>query len=143
MSLSFFLKVILPICLLIIAIFTFIKQFYSKPVEEFNHLKAQFKATQKLSLEFQSELEALVSKYNAYNSIMFHPNITYGAYLSQLKESFKINLSDEVYNQLLLDRAIYTKSNIESFTRSLEAQFNELLKLQNEARIIAKSMDSN
>lgn len=95
----------------VIAILTFGLQFFSKPKEEFNHLKIQFKATQKLSLQVQSELEQYIIKYNAENKYMFS-GMTYKACLTERRRSFKENLSDEIFNKI--ESLKLSKTNINS-----------------------------
>lgn len=124
-----------------IAYQTYKKQFHSKPTEELDHLKVQFRTTQKLSLEVQKELEELVSAHNAYDSIMYPPSMTYGACLAQMKSEYKTNLSDEMYDNLMSGSSDYTKSNIDAFTKMLETQSNALLQMRTETRVIARMMN--
>ncbi len=46
-------------------------QFFSKPQEELDLLKLQFRTTQKLSLQVQKELEDLIIQYNGWYREMF------------------------------------------------------------------------
>ncbi len=60
-------------------------------------------------------------------------NISFGAYLTEMKESYEENLSDELYNSL--DTLNLTKPIIKSMIKSLETQFSALQQIQIELRI--------
>ena len=117
---------------LVIAIITFWYSFYRKPKEELEHLKIQFKSTQKLSKELQGELENYITRTDSWDLQMF-PNISFRSYLTEMKESYKKNLSDELYNTL--DSMNLTKPIIQSMTKSIETQFDALNQIQIELRI--------
>lgn len=120
----------------VIAILTFGLQFFSKPKEEFNHLKIQFKATQKLSLQVQSELEQYIIKYDAENKYMFS-GMTYKACLTEMRRSFKENLSDEIFNKI--ESLKLSKTNINSMNESLKTQYSALSQIHSQLRIMLDS----
>ena len=120
----------------VIAILTFGLQFFSKPKEEFNHLKIQFKATQKLSLQVQSELEQYIIKYDAENKYMF-PGMTYKACLGEMRRSFKENLSDELFDKI--ESLKLSKTNINSMNESLKTQYSALSQIHSQLRIMLDS----
>lgn len=124
---------IIAILGLIIAWLTFKYSFLSKPKEEFNHLKLQFRTNQKLSQEVQKQLENYIVKANAGDDFLL-PNVTFKNYLTEIKEAHSENLSDKLYNQL--DNLDLPKSAILSMTRSLETQFNGLLEIQTKLRLL-------
>lgn len=121
---------------LIIAIITFIYQFYRKPKEEFSHLKKQFEATQKLSLQVQDELEQYIIKYDVQDQYMF-PGMTYKACLAEMKRTFKDNLSDEVFKKLKSIKL--SKTNLDSMNESLKTQYSALSQIHHKLRIILNS----
>ncbi|WP_299535535.1 hypothetical protein [Ulvibacterium sp.] len=125
---------------LIIAILTFYYSFFRKPKEELDNLKIQFKPTQQLSKKLQVELENYINATDSWNHPMF-PNISFGAYLTEMKESYKENLSDDLYKKL--DTLNLTKPIIRSRTKSLETQFNALQQLQIELRIRSRKVLHN
>lgn len=51
---------IITIIGVVLAIIPIIYQFYLKPKEKFSHLKIQFRATQRLSLQVQAELREFI-----------------------------------------------------------------------------------
>jgi len=116
-------EITIGILTLLVAIFTLKLQFFSKPKEELEYLQIQFKATQKLSLQVQNELEQFIFEYCAGENEIF-PGVRYKDYLAKMKESFKENLSDEVYNRVISLKL--SKSNINSMAKSLETQFTAL-----------------
>lgn len=101
---------------IVIAVLTFVFQFFSKPKKELHHLKIQFKATQKLSLQVQNELERYIFKYDAEDKYMF-PGMTFKACLAEMKRSFKENLSDELLDGI--ESLKLSKTNIDSMNESL------------------------
>ena len=112
-------------------------QFFSKPQEELDLLKLQFRTTQKLSLQVQKELEDLIIQYNGWYREMF-PNITYGAYLEEMKSSYKKNLSDELLNNIVSLNP--TKSTIMSMIKSLETQFEALNQVQSQLNLLRRQL---
>lgn len=112
-------------------------QFFSKPQEELDLLKLQFRTTQELSLQVQKELEDLIIQYNGWYREMF-PNITYGAYLEEMKSSYKKNLSDELLNNIVSLNP--TKSTIMSMIKSLETQFEALNQVQSQLNILRRQL---
>jgi len=132
------LEILIGIFGLIIAIATFWYSFFRKPKEELLHLKAQFKATQSISKELQSEIEKYISKTGRGDELMFS-NISYSSYLNTLKETYKENLSDELYAKL--ERLNLTKSIIHSMIKSLDSQFSALQHMLIEMRIKNKRIN--
>lgn len=120
----------------VIAILTFGLQFFSKPKEELNHLKIQFKENQRLSLQVQSELEQYIIKYNAENKYMFS-GMTYKACLAEMRRSFKENLSDEIFNKI--ESLKLSKTNINSMNESLKTQYSALSQIHSQLRIMLDS----
>lgn len=112
-------------------------QFFSKPQEELDLLKLQFRTTQKLSLQVQKELEDLIIQYNGWYREMF-PNITYGAYFEEMKSSYKKNLSDELLNNIVSLNP--TKSTIMSMIKSLETQFEALNQVQSQLNLLRRQL---
>lgn len=125
-------EILIGIFGLIIAIVTFWYSFFRRPKEELQHLKIQFKATQSISTELQSEIEKYINSTGHGDEIMFS-NISYSSYLNTLKETYKENLSDELYNKL--ERLDLTKSVINSMIKSLESQFSALQHMLIEIKI--------
>jgi len=124
----------------LIAIFAIKLQFFSKPKEELNHLKVQFKATQQLSLEFQKKLENYIKENNASDKEMF-TGIKFKTYLEDMKLSYQKNLSDKLFGEL--DTLDLTKSTIISMTKSLEEQSGALSQLQAQLNILIKQSNSD
>lgn len=120
----------------IIAILTFGLQFFSKPKEELEHLRIQFKATQKLSLQVQNELEQYIIKYDAENKYLF-PGMTYKACLAEMRRAFKENLSDELFNKI--ESLKLSKTSIDSMNDSLKTQFSALSQIHSQLRIMLDS----
>lgn len=129
-------EIIIGILGLIIAFVTLKLTFFSKPIEEFNHLKLQFKANQRLSLDVQNELENYIEKFSSENHFMFE-NITFQNYLDELKNSHSKNLSNKLLEELV--RLDLPKSTISSMNKSLEIQFNSLLEVQTRIRLLKKA----
>ena len=125
-------EILITIIGLIIALLTFWYSFYRKPKEELDHLKVQFNATQQLSKEVQRELENYINNTKSREQLMY-PNITFGSYLIEMRESYKENLSDDLYNKL--NNLKLTKPIIKSMTESLETQFKALQQIQIELKI--------
>lgn len=132
-------EIIIGILGLIIAWFTFKYTFFSKPIEELNHLKLQFRSNQKLSKEVQKELEDYIVKADAANNYIF-PNITFQNYLKEIREAHAENLSDELYDKM--SKLELPKSTIISMTKSLERQFEGLLDTQTKIRMLNRSLES-
>jgi|SRR5690606_12454794 len=110
----------------LIAIISYRKDHIDKPKEELEFLKIQFRSTRSLSISVTNQLEEYCKKFDAYDELIF-PEITLGKYITLLKQSQDSNLSknhlDETFNLSL------STTVIASMTKSLENQFNELLKL--------------
>lgn len=127
---------IMTIIGVVIAIITFIYQFHLKPKEKLSHLKIQFKATQRLSLQVQEELREFIEKYDAEDQFLM-PGITYQAYLAQIEKSFDENLSDRLLKEVeSLKPSDYT---IDSMLKSLETQFEALSQIDTQLRTILNS----
>lgn len=91
-------------------------QFFSKPKEELQHLRIQFRATQRLSKQVQEDLEILINCYNMGDCIIF-PGTTYCNYLESMKKSYNENLSDDLIKNI--EALDVSKSNLLSMTKSL------------------------
>lgn len=126
-------EIIIGVLGLVIAGLTFKYTFFSKPTEELNHLKLQFRSNQKLSQEVQKELEDYIIKANAADDFIF-PNITFQNYLTEIRETHAENLSDKLYDKL--NELTLPKSTILSMTKSLETQFAGLLETQTKIRLL-------
>ena len=127
---------IIAILGVIVAVITFIYQFHLKPKEKLSHLKIQFKATQRLSLQVQEELRKFIEKYDAGDQFLM-PGITYQAYLAQMERSFDENLSDRLLKEVeSLKPSDYT---IDSMLKSLETQFEALSQIDTQLRTILNS----
>ncbi|MFT0463939.1 hypothetical protein [Bacteroides thetaiotaomicron] len=127
---------IIAIIGVIVAVITFIYQFHLKPKEKLSHLKIQFKATQRLSLQVQEELRKFIEKYDAGDQFLM-PGITYQAYLAQMERSFDENLSDRLLKEVeSLKPSDYT---IDSMLKSLETQFEALSQIDTQLRTILNS----
>lgn len=127
---------IIAIIGVVIAIMTFIYQFYRNPKEKFSHLKIQFKATQRLSLQVQAELREFIEKYDAENQFLM-PGITYQAYLAQMERSFNENLSDRLLEEV--ESLKPSDNTIDSMLKSLETQFEALSQIDAQLRTILNS----
>lgn len=125
-------EIVLSIVGILVAIVTFYFSYYSKPTEELNNLKAQFRVTQQLSKSVQNNIEEYANRMNSWEHPIFE-GITFRAYLNQMKKSYEENLSNKLFNEL--SRLKLTKANIESMTKSLESQQSALLQIQTEAKI--------
>ncbi|MCE8738747.1 hypothetical protein K0F50_15300 [Bacteroides fragilis] len=123
---------IVALASLLLSAFGIKKQFYSKPKEELEHLKVQFKATQRLSLEVQKGLEKFIKDNNLWEENMF-PGVTYKVCLDQMKQFYNEELSDELLNKI--EEQDFTKSNIEAITKRLETQFNALSQMNSEFKL--------
>ena len=127
---------IIAIIGVIVAVITFIYQFHLKPKEKLSHLKIQFKATQRLSLQVQEELRKFIEKYDAGDQFLM-PGITYQAYLAKMERSFDENLSDRLLKEVeSLKPSDYT---IDSMLKSLETQFEALSQIDTQLRTILNS----
>lgn len=125
-------EILIAILGLIVAIIALWYSHFRKPKEEFHHLKVQFRATQSMSKELQSELEDYINKTGSGDEFIFQ-NISYTSYLNVLKESYKENLSDDLLYRL--DELNLSKSIIESMIKSLDKQFSELQQILIEIKI--------
>lgn len=114
-------------------------QFFSKPKEELEHVRIQFKATQNLSLQIQDDLERLIAQYNAGKCKMVS-GFTYETCLEEMKSTFKTNLTDEVLEKLVSQNP--SKPTILSVIKSLEVQHESLMQLQVNLNLIRRQMDN-
>lgn len=100
-----------------------------------------FKANQKLSLEVQKNISEFIDRHDAYNLIAFlERNVTYGHYLELMREEFKENLSDNVYE--CLKKMKFTKPSIDSMTNSLNKQNESLRLIDIDIKLVMKKADS-
>ncbi len=127
---------IIAIIGVVLAIIPIIYQFYLKPKEKFSHLKIQFRATQRLSLQVQAELREFIGKYDAEDQFLM-PGITYQAYLAQMEKSFDENLSDRLLKEV--ESLKPSDNTIDSMLKSLETQFEALSQIDAQLRTILNS----
>lgn len=127
---------IIAIIGVIVAVITFIYQFHLKPKEKLSHLKIQFKATQRLSLQVQEELRKFIEKYDAGDQFLM-PGITYQAYLAQMERSFDENLSGRLLKEVESLKPL--DNTIDSMLKSLETQFEALSQIDAQLRTILNS----
>lgn len=134
---------IIPIIIALVSIgltlWTIKMQFFSKPKEELEHVRIQFKATQNLSLQIQDDLERLIAQYNAGKCKMVS-GFTYETCLEEMKSTFKTNLTDEVLEKLVSQNP--SKPTILSVIKSLEVQHENLMQLQVNLNLIRRQMDN-
>jgi len=110
----------------VVAILAYRNDHAKKPKEGKEFLILQFNSTRSLSLSVTEKLENYCKKYNAFNEPMFE-GTTFGQYILMLKKSQEKNLSKELLDTML--SLSPTKPMIDSMVKSLENQFNELLKI--------------
>lgn len=120
-------EIFIGIIALVIAILTFKFSFFRKPTEELEHLKIQFKLTQKLSKEVQKNLASYIKLNDSSNEILFG-DVTCGKYLAALQKAYEKYLPDKLLDDL--DHLNMTKANITSMTQSIEKQFTALQNVQ-------------
>jgi hypothetical protein len=124
-------EIVIGIVGLWIAIKTYQKSFSSKlpePKEEKDNLLANYKMTQRLSLEVQQQILSYIEK--GYGDKEMYPNITFKQFLIIAKDEFDKSLSDKLYNDLR-DLPM-TKSNIASMLNMIETQNESLTELRNQ-----------
>ena len=132
-------EITIGILTLLVAILTLKLQFFSKPQEELKHLQIQFKATQRLSLQVQKELEQFIFEYHVGENEIFS-GVRYKDYLAEMKKSFRENLSDEIFNRAISFKL--SKSNIYSMTKSLETQFEALSQIHINLTLLLNNVTS-
>lgn len=110
----------------VVAILAFRNDHSKKPKEEKEFLILQFNSTRSLSLSVTEKLENYCKKYNAFNDPMFE-GTTFRQYILLLKKSQETNLSKEILDKML--SLSPTKPMIDSMVKSLDNQFNDLLKI--------------
>lgn len=111
---------------------SFKKEHIERPQENILHLKAQFKATQKLSKDLYHDLKEFATKKSYFEEEIW-PGVTYNMYLQELLNSQNGNLSDEVFDKISV--GYLPEMTIQSMSKSLEEQFNALTLLHNELKI--------
>lgn len=109
-----------------VAIIAYRKDHIIKPKEELEFLKVQFMSNRSLSISVTDQLEKYGQEKNAYEELMF-PDITIKKYIELLKQSQLTNLSLELLDETV--KLSPTSPMIQSMTKSLEQQFNELQKI--------------
>lgn len=120
---------------LIIAIITFVQSQkpqevkFTKPTEEIEALRVNFKINQKMSLEIQDLLKNYIEKNDCVDELFFQ-NLTFSKYLEFIKSNFEECLSEQVYEKTLSDKT-YTRPIIETMSNSLQSQFNNLMLTKN------------
>lgn len=110
----------------VVAIVAFTNDHSKKPKEEREFLILQFNSTRSLSLSVTEKLENYCKKYNAFNDPIFE-GTTFKHYILLLKKSQGTNLSKEILGNML--SISLTKPMIDSMIKSLDNQFNDLLKI--------------
>lgn len=119
----------------IIALIALQKQFYSRPKEEIEHLIVQFRSNQKMSIETRELLIEYATKFDCWNEDLM-PKISYAEYIDVMAKTYQENLSDEMLQKTL--DAKPSKSLISSMLKSLEAQFEGLMTIRSQMRILLK-----
>ncbi|MBC8054894.1 MAG: hypothetical protein H7Y13_17685 [Sphingobacteriaceae bacterium] len=112
---------------LIIAWFTYQKTFLAEPKDEKDNLLANIKANQNLSREILAKLTEFGNKHNAFDEIMFC-KVPLRKYIDTMRIEHSKNLSDEMYDKVKNSKL--TKPLIESMTKSIIAQQEDLIKVQ-------------
>ncbi|APU98525.1 MULTISPECIES: hypothetical protein [Sphingobacterium] len=110
----------------IITILTFRNDHSKKPNEEREFFIAQFQSTRSLSLSVLKKMEEYCKKNNAYDKFIFE-DITFSQYIKLLKHSQESDLSEDLLKKTI--EFPLTTPMINSMVKSLENQFNELLKV--------------
>ena len=98
-----------------------------QPSKELKQLKTLFEETQYMSLVIQKELEDLIEKHDIRDEHLF-ADITYGACLEQMKQSFQNEFSDEVYKKI--HSAQLTTSTLLAMSNDLETQIEKMTRFQ-------------
>ncbi len=98
-----------------------------KPKELKEFMILQFKSTRTLSISVSNQLEDYCRKYNASNNFIL-PDTTIEKYISLLKHSQETNLSEKILAEVL--SVHLTEPVINSMIKSLDNQFNDLLKIE-------------
>jgi hypothetical protein len=132
-------EVAIGIASLFIAWVTLYYTVFSQKKEEKEHkqtLLATFKMTQQLSKEVSGKMYDVVSQADGWDTEMM-PGVTYKSYYNALIESQNTNLSDDLYRKLL--NSNYPKSMIATMQESINAQYNDLLKLQSALKLVTNT----
>lgn len=109
-----------------VAIITYRKDHITKPKEELEFLKVQFLSNRSLSISVTDQLEKYCQDKDAYEELIL-PDTTIKKYIELLKHSQSTNLSVEILEEAI--ELSPTSPMIQSMTKSLEQQFNELQKI--------------
>lgn len=125
---------------LIVAILAFKYDHFSKPLEELEHLKVQFKSTQKVALEIREDIDYLINKYDI-GDCDFFPGFTYSLYLESLNSALSDCLSNDLIDKI--ESLEPSKVAIDSMQKSLETQFNALLQVKGYLQIQKKQIEYN
>lgn len=112
----------------ILAILAFRNDHSKRPNEEHEFLIVQFRSTRSLSLSVSEKIEEYCKKNNAYEKLMFE-NVTFKQYLKLLEYSQENDLSEDLLKKTI--KLPLTSPMINSMVKSLENQFNDLLKIEN------------
>jgi hypothetical protein len=134
-------EILIGLAGLLIAIAAYIKSHkpqeikFPVPKEEMFGLKMQFIINQKLSIEIQGLLKSYILS-NQCSDELFYQNLTFSKYLDFLKNNYEESLSETVYEKTLSER-IYTRPVIESMSKSLENQYNNLMLVKNHIMILS------
>ncbi len=125
-------EILIGIAGLLIAWLTYHKTFNTAPnvSEDKNNFLGYFKATQKLHLEVQTIIQKYIDEKDGASHFLY-PNITFKQYLDQAKIEFEKGLSDKLYKDFESNNT-FTKSNYETFLKSLEVQNNALTQFKNQ-----------
>lgn len=133
-------EIALSIIGIFIAIATFYYSFYRRPTPELNNLKALYRATQRLSLSVQQDIEEYANRTNSWDNLMFE-GITFRTYLSQMKNSYNENLSNKLFDSLT--ELKLSRPNIKSMTSSLETQQSSLLQMHSKVKMKLHQLDNS
>lgn len=134
-------EILIGLAGLLIALAAFIKSQkpqeikFPLPKDEMLGLKMQFIINQKLSIEIQELLKSYI-QLNQCSDELFYRNLTFSKYLDFLKNNYEEHLSEAVYEKTLSER-IYTRPVIESMSKSLENQYNNLMLVKNHIKILS------
>jgi CRISPR/Cas system CMR-associated protein Cmr5 small subunit len=134
-------EILIGLAGLLIAIAAFIKSHkpqeivFPVPREEMHGLKMQFIINQKLSIEIQDLLKSYIESSQCSDEL-FYQNLTFSKYLDFLKNKHVESLSETVYEKTLSER-IYTRPVIENMSKSLENQYNNLMLVKNQIKILS------
>ena len=133
---SFILEAI-PIISLLIAIFGFYHQFKLAPKKKLQQKKesllAQFKSTQRLSIEVSTLLHKYAALTNSYDEHIFQV-ISFRTYIDQMESSREVNLSNKLYEEIK-GMQIDNQDYYDSFLKILHTQYENLQLIHTEAKL--------